>query len=157
MNTPRNHRFHLRMDRKWKWISFLPLISRSFVSLLCISRLRFYFDSRSIPNVLWTLGTYLFCSGRLNFGALFLDVQGLMDGAEHSLDHRETTGAIGTTSGANEFQPFDGNQIASLQSQLLLLQGRVKVWPSTLISTSAWLMSVTKWRSIGRAMTDVRS
>ncbi|CAK9313472.1 unnamed protein product [Citrullus colocynthis] len=49
-----------------------------------------------------------------------------MDGGEHSLDHRETTGAIGTTSGANEFQPLDGNQIASLQSQLLLLQGRVK-------------------------------
>ncbi|XP_038884609.1 tRNA pseudouridine(38/39) synthase isoform X4 [Benincasa hispida] len=49
-----------------------------------------------------------------------------MDGAEHSLDYRESTEAIGMTSGANEFQPFNGNQIASLQSQLRLLQGRVK-------------------------------
>ena len=78
-----------------------------------------------------------------------------MDGAELFTDITETTGAIRKTLEANEFQPFDGNQIASLQSQLRLLQDRVKVWPSTLISTSVWLM--IKWRSIRRAMTNVWS
>ncbi|KAL0557077.1 hypothetical protein IC582_005595 [Cucumis melo] len=49
-----------------------------------------------------------------------------MDGAELFTDITETTGAIRKTLEANEFQPFDGNQIASLQSQLRLLQDRVK-------------------------------
>ncbi|KAG7016392.1 hypothetical protein SDJN02_21501, partial [Cucurbita argyrosperma subsp. argyrosperma] len=49
-----------------------------------------------------------------------------MDGAEHSLDYRGGTGAMETTSGTDEFQPFDGNLIGNLQSQLRLLQGRVK-------------------------------
>ncbi|XP_031743183.1 tRNA pseudouridine(38/39) synthase isoform X4 [Cucumis sativus] len=49
-----------------------------------------------------------------------------MDGAELFIDLTETTGATRKTVEANEFQPFDGNQIASLQSQLRLLQDRVK-------------------------------
>lgn len=78
-----------------------------------------------------------------------------MDGAELFTDLTETTGATRKTLEANEFQPFDGNQIASLQSQLRLLQDRVKVWPSTLISTSIWLL--TKWRSTRRATAVVSS